>query len=91
MTNPRTSTLDDRIEDSNCRSILCDIKPHSSQISIEDMSSLEASCMNNVFLSSSNQQTTMFKNVLYVSHPSANLLSVSCITEQAYGVYFDNF
>ena len=42
--------------------------------------------MDNVFLSSSNQQTTMFKNVLHVSRPLANLLSVSRITKQGYHI-----
>ena len=82
MTNPRTSTLDDRIEDSNCRSILCDIKPHSSQISIGDVYSLEASCMGNVFLSFS----SIIQNVLHVPHLSASLLSVSRITKQGYHI-----
>ena len=46
--------------------------------------------MGNLSLSSSSQQRTIIQNVLHVPHLSANLLSISRITKQGYGVYFDN-
>ena len=55
-----------------------------------DVLNLEAACMGNVFLSySSSQQPAIAQNVyLYLVFQLA--YSVSHITKQGYGVYFDN-
>ena len=73
------------------KSILHVVKPSSSQISIGDASSIEASCVGNVFLNtSSNDEPAVLQDVLHVPRISANLLSVYRITTQGYGVYFDS-
>ena len=46
--------------------------------------------MGNVQLSSSSSQPTTIQNVLHIRRLLTNLLSVSHIIEQGYGVYFDN-
>ena len=93
-----TSTIDEWLVDSGAtahmtydKSILHDVKPSSSQISIGDASSIEASCVGDVFLNtSSNDEPAVLQDVLHVPRISANLLSVYRITKQGYGVYFDS-
>jgi hypothetical protein len=93
-----TSTIDDWLVDSgatvhmtNDKSILNNVKPSSSKISIGDASTLEASCMGDVFLNIfSNDEPAILQDVLHVPRITANLLSVYRITKQGYGVYFDS-
>jgi hypothetical protein len=79
-----TSTIDDWLIDSratvymtNDKSILNNVKPSSSKISIGDASILQASCMGDVFLNIfSNDEPAILQDVLHVPHITANLLSV---------------
>ena len=49
------------------KSILHDVKPNSSQISVGDASSIEASCVGNVFLNTSlNDEPSILQDVLHV-------------------------
>jgi len=94
---PTTSTLDAWVVDSGCtthmthdRSILHDIRPSSSTVSIGDASNLQATCVGNVRIHSSPGQPSTFRDVLYVPKLSSNLLSVFRIAEKGFGVYFDS-
>ena len=77
---PTTSTIDEWLVDSGAtghmtydKSILHDLKPSSSQISIGDASSIEASCVGNVFLNtSSNAEPAVLQDVLHVPRISPN-------------------
>ena len=68
LAGPTTSTIDELLMDSGAtahmtsdKTILHDVKPSSSQISIGDASSIEASCVGNVFATSSNDTLPFFK------------------------------
>jgi hypothetical protein len=61
----------------NDKSILNNVKPSSSKISIGDASMLEASCMGDVFLNTfSNDKPVILQDVLHVPRITANLLLV---------------
>ena len=59
------------------KSILHDVKPNSSQISVGDASSIEASCVGNVFLNTSlNDEPSILQDVLHVPPISTKWISV---------------
>ena len=88
LAGPTTSTIDELLMDSGAtahmtsdKTILHDVKPSSSQISIGDASSIEASCVGNVFLNTSPFFKMCYMCLTYLSTYFRSTESLSKVME----------